>query len=179
MVEQNESILKNLKDIQSLRSLLKSEVSISDPKEGEVIATIKVYNDAPESHDGGDIVFLGVGLRITDGRGRPKGSAYWPSRIKKSRPSDQAELRRKYNEGDWVGGTGDSFPAYTSDEQSRGEVLFPGESVVYEIKTSEDELPYLDVRVEGSLSRRHLFHISQPMEALKALTQPRGAESTL
>jgi hypothetical protein len=179
MVEQKESILKNLKDIQSLRGLLKSEMSVSDPKEGEVIATIKVYNDAPASPDGGDIVFLGVGLRITVGseRGSQRGSAYWPSKISKSRPSDHMDLRQKYNEGTWVGGRGGSFPKATADEQSHGEVLFPGESVVYEIKTSEAELPYLDIRVEGSVSRRHLFHVSQPMEALKAWTQPIVAET--
>jgi len=82
------------------------------------------------------------------------------------------ELRQSYNEGTWVVGTGASFPAATADEQSHGEVLFPGESVVYEIKTSEGDLPYLDIRVEGSVSRRHLFHISQPMEALKKWSQP-------
>jgi hypothetical protein len=176
MIEQNESILKNLRDIQSLRGLLKSEASISDPQEGKVIATIKVYNDAPVSPDGGDIVFLGVGLRIIIGseEGMQRGSAYWLSRISKSRPSDNTELRRKYNEGTWFGsreGKG-SFPEVTSDEQSHGEVLFPGESVVYEMKTSEAELPYLDIRVEGSVSRRHLLHISQPMEALKHWSQP-------
>ena len=79
MPEQNESILKNLKDIKSLRGLLKSEMSIDGPEEGEVIAKIKVYNDAPESHDGGDIVFLGVGLRIIVGseRGSQRGSAVY------------------------------------------------------------------------------------------------------
>ncbi len=175
MVEQNESILKNLKDIQSLRDLLKSEMYINDPEQGEVIATIKVYNDAPASPDGGDIIFLGVGLRIIDGRER--GSTKWDSKISKSRPSDHIELRQKYNEGTWVRGTSDSFPAATADEQSHGEVLFPGESVVYELKTSEGDLPYLDIRVEGSVSRRHLFHISQPMEALKVWTQPLVVET--
>ena len=173
MVEKNESILKNLKDIQNLRDLLKAEMSINDPEEGEVIAKIKVYNDTPASPDGGDIVFLGVGLRITVG----KEGRSWIPEINKSRPSDRIELRQKYNEGTWVGGTGDLFPAATADEQSHGEVLFPGESVVYEIKTSEADLPYLDIRVEGSVSRRHLFHISQPMEALKAWTQPLVAET--
>jgi hypothetical protein len=175
MVQQNESILKNLKDVQSLRGLLKSEMSISDPEEGEVIATVKVYNDAPVSPDGGDIVFLGVGLRITVGR-ESNGMGRVPT-PNKSRPSDQTELRRKYNEGTWIGGTGGSFPEATADEQSHGEVLFPGESVVYEIKTSKGDLPYLDIRVEGSVSRRHLFHISQPMEALKAWTQPLVVET--
>ena len=45
------------------------------------------------------------------------------------------------------------------------------------MKISEADLPYLDIRVEGSVSRRHLFHISQPMEALKAWTQPLVVET--
>jgi len=87
MVEQNKSILKNLKDVQSLRGLLKSEMSINGPGEGEVIAKIKVYNDAPASPDGGDIVFLGVGLRITVGR-ESNGMRRVPT-PNKSRPSER------------------------------------------------------------------------------------------
>ena len=63
----------------------------------------------------------------------------------------------------------------TSNHTAR---CFSLERVWYtEIKTSERDLPYLDIRVEGSVSRRHLFHISQPMEALKAWTQPLVAET--
>jgi len=177
MVEQNEFIFKSLKDIQGLRSFLKSETVISGPDDGEAIARIKVYNDAPTSQDGGDIVFLGVGLRVIDGRSIQRGSNYWPSRLNKSRPADRLDLRQKYNEGEWIGGSGDSFPLATADEQSRGEVLFPGESVLYEIKTTKNDLAYLDIRVEGSVSRRHLFHFSLPVEALKALAQPLVAET--
>ena len=176
-MEQNEAILKNLKDIQSLRNFLKSEMSINLSEEGEVTARIEVYNTAPPSPDGGDIVFLGVGLRVVDGRGPTRSSNLSPPMFNKSRPSDCIELRQKYNEGTWIGGTGGSFPEATADEQSRGEVLFPGESVVCEMKISEADLPYLDIRVEGSVSRRHLFHISQPMEALKAWTQPLVVET--
>ena len=178
-MDSDESILNTLEGIQSLRHFLKSEMSIGDPENGEIIATINVHNNAPPSRDKGDVVFLGVGLRITVGRegGNQRGSNYWPPKIKKSRPSDKTELRQTYDEGTWFGSSGASFPATTADEQSHGEVLFPGESVVYEIKISESELPYLDVRVEGSVSRRHLFHISQPMEALKPWTQPVIAET--
>lgn len=179
MTEHGEKILNNLQDIQSLREFLKSGMSISEPSEGGVIAKTTVYNDAPVSYDGGDIVFLGVGLRITVGSesGSSRGSNYWPSRIKKSRPSDNVELRQKYNDGVWFGGTSGSFPAATSDEQAHGDVLFPGERVEYEIKISESDLPSLDIRVEGSVSRRHLLHISRSIEALKRWTQPAVEET--
>ena len=178
MKQQNELILKNLEDIQSLRYLLKTEMNINEPEGGDFVAEIQVYNDAPASFDGGDIVFTGVGLRIIDGstEGDKRGTKYWPSRITKSRPSDCVELRKKFDEGSWIGGAA-AFPPITSVEDSYGEVLFPGESLIYEIKTLRADLPYLDIRVEGSVSRRHLFHISQPMEALKVWTQPIVAET--
>src|ERR1035437_7331100 len=81
MVDQNESLNTILNHIQSLRNFLKSEVSINQTEEKEAILTIKVYNDASESHDGGNIVFVGVGLRLTNCRGMAKGSTYWSSRI--------------------------------------------------------------------------------------------------
>ncbi len=176
MTEQSEYILDNIRNIQSLRDSLRSEMAISDPQEGEVTATIKVYNDTPQSPDGGNIVFVGVGLRFIDGRekGRQKGSAYWPKRIKKSRPSDQPELRQQYSEGYWFGrgGSESSFPDVTGDEQSHGEVLFPGETVVYDIEISETDLPYLDIKVEGSVSRRHLLRTSKSMHDLKERSWP-------
>jgi len=175
MADQNKSILKNINDIQSLRGLLKSEMSISTPEGREVTAIVHVYNDESVSNDGGNIVFLGVGLRFvvdTEKDRGGRGTNYWPSRITRSRSLDNTELRHKYHEGNWVGGTGDAFPAVTADEQSHGEVLFPGESVEYEIKISESDLPYLDIRVEGSVSRRHLLYISKSIEALKKWTQP-------
>ena len=128
MIEQNESVLKILKELRSLRHFLKSEIQINDPKEGEVLATVKVYNTSQLSPNGGNIVFMGVGLHITEGseRGNQRGSAYWPRRINKSRTSDCIESRQQYTVGTW---NEVSFPLITANEQSHGEVLFPGESV--------------------------------------------------
>lgn len=155
--------------MQSLRNLLHSEMNISQPEHEEAEVTIRVQNAAPVSSNGGDVVFLGVGLRILDGRENFR--RQWVSIIKKSRPSDRLELRQRYSEGSWIGG-GESFPAVTLDEQSHGEVLFPGESVLYEMKIPSSDLPYLDIRVEGSVSRRHLFRVVQSMEQLKLRRQP-------
>lgn len=174
MAEDDESILKNLSGFQSLRSFLRSEMSVDDGGGLKVTARITVRNAAPTSPDYGDIVFLGVGLRII--KVNDKG-AYWP-RIEVWEESDLHKVRQRYNEGEWYGGKGDGrsathrFPDVTSDERSHGVVLFPGESVIFVVKTVRTYLPHLDIRVEGSVSRRHLFHISQPMDALKAWTQP-------
>jgi len=150
-------------------------MSFSDPHEGEVIATIKVYNDAPESSDGGNIVFVGVGLRIIDnGEGDDKDSIYWAKRIKKTRSSDITELRQQYNEGIWFGAGGNEspFPDVTQDEKSHGEALFPGETVIFDMEISEADLPYLDIRVEASVSRRHLYQKSESMYELRKWSQP-------
>ena len=174
MAEENESILKTLGDIQSLRELLKTEMSVGEPEEGKVTAEIRVYNDAPLSSGGSEVVFVGVGLRIIDGR--ESTSRKLASKVKVLEKSDQIEERQKYNKGEWVTGRA-RFPAYTADEQSHGHILFPGEGLVFEVDISEDQLPYLDIRVEGSVSRRHLLHLSKPMEALRKWSQPRVVQT--
>ncbi len=44
--------------------------------------------------------------------------------------------------------------------------------MVFEIDTTESQLPYLDISVEGSVSHRHLFHLSRPMKTMGKWTQP-------
>src|SRR5450759_2282357 len=159
MAQNDEIILKNLKDIQSLRAFLISELTLIDPEQEEVNATLVVRNTAPVSQDLGDVVFVGIGLRIISGKdnGNPHGSKYWPSRITKAKPSDNSELRQRYGEGIWYGGSNGHFPETTSAENSLGDVLFPGENIIYKLKIPKADLPYLDIRVEGSVSRRHLL----------------------
>jgi hypothetical protein len=171
MEQSNDSINKILADVQSLRDYLKSEVVIGDVGEKETAIIIVVHNDAQVSSDGGNVVFSGVGLRFIDSRRAVRGSNYWTSKIKKTRPSEQNASRQQYTEGIWSEGS-DSFPVVTSDENSHGDILFPEESVRYEIRTLRDELPYLDFRVEGSVSRRHLFHVSRSIEELEVLRKP-------
>lgn len=177
MAENSGDIFTTLEQIQNLRNFLKSEVSIGDPEDGKIKAAIKVYNDAPASSDGSEVVFLGVGLLIIDGR--ENAHTNWATRAKlSSKPDVNSEERQKFNKGDFViGGNGARFPAVTSDENDHGQALFPGESLVFELDISEDQLPYLDIRVEGSISRRHLLHISKPMETMQKWSQPRVAQT--
>lgn len=169
MQDQTKNIFEPLKNIQVLQNFLKSEMQIEETDDGVTKVGIKVYNAAHSGYNGSEVVFTGVGLRIIDGRESYRKKA--PT-VNKTRPSDNLELHRKYDEGIWVSGTSGSFPMVTADEQSHGEVLFPGECVLYEMRTSKGALPYLDIRVEGSVSRRHLFHVSRSMEALKQWRQP-------
>lgn len=183
MAENDIVSLDNYKPLQILRNWLRSDISISKsetltfavgrkqtPFEREgVTITINIQNTAPETSTGVNVVFLGVGLRITDGR-EGADSDKWVASAISARPTDRPDLRSKYNEGAWV--SVKSFPELTDDERSFGEVLFPGESVVYELKVPPEDLPYLDIKVEGALSRRHLLHVVQSIKALTSFSQP-------
>lgn len=99
-------------------------------------------------------------------------------KIKVSGPPDHADMQEEYNRGEWYSGKGNQrFPLATSDEEQHGQVLFPGESLSYEITVSEGDLHYLDILVEGTISRRHLLRVSRPMEELRRYNQPRVAET--
>jgi hypothetical protein len=54
--------------------------------------------------------------------------------------------------------TGQSFPGFTDDERKQGEILFPGQSITYEMSVPFKYLPYVQFRVEGNVSQRYLFH---------------------
>jgi len=182
MVEQDTVSLDNDKLLQTVKKWLRSEMNIGQPKqmvfgrgtrtkerEG-VDISIEVQNKAPVSSSGGNVVYLGVGLRIIYGKENTRMT--WLDTLSKSKPTDQSELRQKYTQGIWYQGTKGPFPAVTSDEESLGDVLFPGENVIYKFSIPKEYLPYLDIQVECTVSRRHLLHVIQPLEALKQYRQP-------
>lgn len=183
MVDKDLISSDNYQPLQELRSLLRSDITIGQPetmtfavgsvkpfeREGVTI-TINVQNTAPESTTGGNVVFMGVGLRITDGRKRAD-SMEWPERLTiNSSLNENVTLRQKYQRGAWT--SHKPFPAITPDEQEHGDVLFPGESIAYELKFPREDLPCLDIKVEGTISRRHLVHVVHEMEPLKQLAKP-------
>ena len=60
----------------------------------------------------------------------------------------------------------DYFPIITGDEQRHGYFLFPSHSIVYETNVLLAECLYLsdiDISVEGTISRRHLFHFARDL----------------
>ncbi len=183
MGQQNTISPDDYKPLQVLRSWLHSDITISQPEtmnfavgnrnrpfEGEgVTITIDVQNTAPESASGGNVVFTGVGLRIIDVKVRSgsRNLTYGPN---KTLEHENTELRQQFGRGQWT--SSKPFPAITPDEQDHGDVLFPRESIVYEMKVTPEDLPYLDIKVEGTISRRHLFHIVHEMEPLKQYAKP-------
>jgi len=156
--------------LDALGHWLHSEVSIGQSEEDGVDLTILVRNDAPPREDGVQVVFMGVGLYIIDTRDPADMLIRWTENIVSSRPSDQQDLRQRYQKGTWF--TGDRFITETENEESFGEILFPGESVLYEMHIPNEWLPYTEIKVEGSVSRRHLFHISKVTSGLEQWKKP-------
>ena len=84
-----------------------------------------------------------------DDRGRPANPSYYFDRL----PHDRT-----------IDADGQPFPEITSVEGHYGEPLFPGESVSWEMMVPVRELRSGTFRMEGNLSRRHLFRREQVLE---------------
>ena len=167
----NETAANFLSHIQSLQTYMKSKVSISNSGADTTLVTVNISNEAPVNVNGGNVVFNGVGLRFIDNKTNERIINYSLPIIKKSRTSDQDSLRRLYDQGLWSNGGG-AFPSVTSGESTSGEILFPSESVTFEVPFQNSDLPHLEVKVEGSISRRHLLHFWQPIMELEELRKP-------
>lgn len=123
------------------------------------------------------MVFVGVGLRVVDARQDEGASSRLSVGVRKSRSATGEHLRARFSAGVWSEGSNNEFPAVTADEGTHGEVLFPGEEVVYSLEIPTAALPYVDISVEGTVSRRHLFHVVQPISAFSALAMPLLAQT--
>ena len=53
-----------------------------------------------------------------------------------------------------------------------GDVLFPGQSIGYELKVPSRDIPYLEFHVEATVSTRHLFHYERLLSMPPAYTRP-------
>jgi hypothetical protein len=168
--------------LKGLLDYLKTEVSVS---KGDVeknpgrsdkmlpgyIVRIKVSNEAPVEPIWPMVVFTGVSLAALHG-----GSSQWINRYKvdlsaapqlenlPSPPDSFEEIRPVFRQkapSGWVGDPAERFPIVTSDETKHGYFLFPGQSMIFEMGFAGEVCPNLkdlNVWVQGSLSRRHLFH---------------------
>lgn len=134
---------------------------------------VTVSNTAPAEPLWPSIVFTGIGLVAEFGH-HPKSSV---------RAREGQEILRKMKKGERlkvdttqapqlnpfrregaVRIDDKTFPHITDDEKKHGDYLFPGQSIVYELNVLSKECPDVkDVHlwVEGTLSRRHLFHFSK------------------
>ena len=176
----NENTLEvKLNDLmQDFWDLLSLDSQVLEDKEsGLSQVSITVANTADEKADneGGDIVFIGVGLRIINhqyhGSNATEANQFTKSHsLKTSEIEKNEHARNKYNLGTWISGT--RFPPITPNEESFGTALFPGESIVYTMDFRSDLLSDYEIKVEGQLSRRHLFHFSKTVKELEEYSRP-------
>lgn len=122
-----------------------------------------ICNTAPVEPDYPMIVFMGVGLKF-------------------QLPKPPISVQRMKNQGaliiDRTNAPQDNpipsdnamradtpdFPPFTSDEQKHGHILFPGQSITYELNLTIKECPdvtQVKLWAEGTISRRHLLHHSK------------------
>ena len=121
-------------------------------------------NTAPYTVGYPKVVFVGVGVGIRKRRLDAPDTPKWArENIRKVRgKSESSEAKAgvpEYRRAD-----GQPFPEITSVEGHYGEPLFPGESVSWEMMVPVGELRSGTFRMEGNLSRRHLFRREQVLE---------------
>jgi transcriptional regulator with XRE-family HTH domain len=166
----------------TLKSCLKTQIE-DIGSAAEPVIKVEITNTAPEGPDLPKIVFMGVGLSISNIGGSSQNFA---NRLKPrtTRPTKAEEIEA--NVTPWENDSkrkgllnspyqrldNKTFPDFTPNEREQGEILFPGDSIIYEIDVPRDLLPYLQFRVEGNVSRRYLFHCEETFEMPEDLTKP-------
>jgi hypothetical protein len=126
-------------------------------KKGPIIK-IKVTNTAPVEPKWPLVVFTGVSIAFDPKR--------WNNEIiMKRNTSYKEDFSNAPQVGTWEPlkekqlfkkAHGEDFPVVTSDETRHGFILYPGQSVIFEMSIKSEDMQH--IRVEGNLSRRHLFH---------------------
>lgn len=142
--------------LQSLGNYLKTDIEISSQNEKSNVK-ITVSNIAPTEPIWPLVVFTGVGLAFNEKR-------YGNSIRMKRSTNYKVDLSNAPQGGGWnllkdkqfSKVEAGSYPLATSDEQKHGFHLWPGQSIVFKMSIKPDDLK--DIWVEGTLSRRHLFH---------------------
>lgn len=142
---------------------------------------IVVSNTAPAFPDWPKIVFMGIGLSVIS-LGETETISPRQLTSREVKPDETPALKGPpWQQDDKFKGLlqirhhrvhGQDFPDVTSDERTHGEVLFPGQSVIFEMDVPPQEVPYLQFCVDGTVSRRHLFHCQETLVMPETLTKP-------
>ena len=143
---------------------------------------ISVSNTAPEGPDWPKIVFMGVGLSVSYLGGAANNISLSQLISREVKPEETPRLEGplwqqddKFKELLQMRDhrvVGQDFPDITHDEGTHGKVLFPGQSVVFEMDVPSQIVPYLQFRVDGTISRRHLFHYEETIVMPESFTKP-------
>lgn len=121
------------------------------------IHKVTVSNTAPVEPKWPLIVFTSVGIAFN-----PK--KYNNDIIMRRRTNYKVDLSNAPQGGGWdlvkdklfKKVSAEEYPMMTHNEKNQGFMLYPGQSIVFEMSIEPDDLKH--IQVEGTLSRRHLFH---------------------
>lgn len=185
--------LNKPEDLLASYKLLRSYLNTKIERIGSELAPIikiEICNTAVASPDWPKIVFIGVQLELAHTGGDTGGfrrSVLKPRMIRKPEEKTcdipatpwQNDSKRegllkieysriKNNEITSSSGLSDITP----DEMQQGEVLFPGQAIIYEIDVTSELLPYLQFKVNATVSRRHLFHGEEIFIMPENITKP-------
>lgn len=175
--------MNSLSSYHLLRSYLNTQIEIIGDEQAPVIK-IEICNTATFIPDGPNIVFTGVGLSFSHtgvDYGLLQNSiqkmkiSRKPKEIHDETPTTpwKHDSKRKgllettFNRTDHK-----EFPDITTDERQHGEILFPGQSIIFEMGATIELLPYIQFKVEGTVSRRHLFHYEEIFLMPESITKP-------
>lgn len=187
MVELINSVDETINPIMMLQDYLKANVEflpvdkITMPDEPQVTKVkITVTNTAP-TDPSPKIVFIGVGLGIAK-MGGDSGSVS-PDQInfkinRNETPEDDGLFGQNEHtvqfmpKVSYMRMNGVDIPDITEDEKNSGEVLFPGEFIIFEMDIPNSDLPYYQFRLDGTVSRRHLFRHETELPVAEAYIKP-------
>jgi transcriptional regulator with XRE-family HTH domain len=151
------------------------------------IIKVEINNSALVTSSWPQIVFTGVKLEIAHTGGDTEIIRPFKLKTKKLQKSPEPAERNvvtpwqldskrqklltiKYNNVTTIGY--EQFPYVTTDESRHGEVLFPGQSLIFEMDVTPESIPYLQFKVEGTISRRHLLHYVETFSMPENITKP-------
>jgi hypothetical protein len=173
-----------------LRNYLKTQMELSSfewtPKKTgrqQALTKVKVMvsNTAPDLPDWPKVVFMGVGLSVIS-LGETGNTSSHQFAVRQVKPDEAPALQGPpWEQDDTFKGLlqtryhrvhGQDFPDATPDERTHGEVLSPGQSVIFEMDVPPQVVPYLQFQVGATVSRRHLFHHQETLVMPETLTKP-------
>jgi DNA-nicking Smr family endonuclease len=99
-----------------------------------------------------------------------------PAESDRAHPSSPWELDSKRSEllqlNYYRSSGSEGLPNYSVDNNTQLNILFPGQTVIHQIEAPPDVLPYLQFRVQGTVSRRHLFFCEETFTMPETFTKP-------
>lgn len=172
----------HLKQIDTLHQYLKANVEFLDSEKTPAMpdepqftrVKITVTNSAPVDSLP-KIVFVGIGLSIARIGGDSMSVNARTINFKIHRldsPTAENDNLRFLQQTNYIRMNGMEFPGITPDEQENGEVLLPGESIFFDMDIPNQDLPYYQFRLDGTVSYRHLYHHETFLPVAEAFTKP-------